>query len=179
MPLRAGAQASMPHHHGLSIQVGAIGHHSLGLHQAIEASLPSNVHQTAMPLPFRSTAPPSLGSTLWGLVLSKHWAITPGCIASLATLRHRQHRVYPLLASCVQSCSSIWITGLCILPNISNTAPSFITPWAKTSTTAGWLCHSLPRTSWRVISHSLYSHSYHISWEPSPLWLKTPQWGLP
>ena len=49
---------------------------------------------------------------------------------ALATLRHRQHRVVPLLASCVQSCSSVRITRLCILPDISEAAPSFITTWA-------------------------------------------------
>lgn len=43
----------------------------------------------------------------------------------------------PLPASCVQNCSSSWIPGLCILPNISEAAPSFITAWTKTSTLAG------------------------------------------
>ena len=43
----------------------------------------------------------------------------------------------PLLARCVQSCSSVWITGLCVSPSISEAAPSFITTWAQTSTTAG------------------------------------------
>ena len=44
----------------------------------------------------------------------------------------------PLLASCVESCSSVRITGLCVSPNVSEAAPSFITTWAKTSTTAGY-----------------------------------------
>ena len=56
-----------------------------------------------------------------------------------ATLMHRQLRVDPSLASCVQSCSSVRITGLCILPNISEAAPSFITTWAQTSTAPGYL----------------------------------------
>ena len=54
-----------------------------------------------------------------------------------ATLMHRQRRVNPLLASCVQSCSSVRITGLCILPNVSGSSPSFITTWAQTSTAPG------------------------------------------
>ena len=49
------------------------------------------------------------------------------CSDALVTLRHRQLRVDPSLASCVESCSSMWITGLCILPNISEAAQSFIT----------------------------------------------------
>jgi len=49
-----------------------------------------------------------------------------GLTDALVTLRHRQLRVDPLLASCVQSCSSVRITGLCILPNISEAAQSFI-----------------------------------------------------
>ena len=56
---------------------------------------------------------------------------------ALATLRHRRLRVIPSPASCVQSCSSVRITGLCILPSISEAAPSFITAWAKASTTTG------------------------------------------
>jgi hypothetical protein len=50
---------------------------------------------------------------------------------------HKQPWVDPMLASCIQDCSSVWITGLCILPNISEAAPPFITTRAKTSTTTG------------------------------------------
>lgn len=51
-----------------------------------------------------------------------------GPLDALATLIHRQLRaVCPLPASCVQDCSSSWIPGLCILPNISEAAPPFIT----------------------------------------------------
>ena len=34
----------------------------------------------------------------------------------------------------------MWITGLCILPNVSEAAPSFLTAWAETSTTTGNGC---------------------------------------
>ena len=66
-----------------------------------------------------------------------HMATVNILSAHLATLRHRQLRVGPLLASCVQNCSSMRITGLCVSPIVSEAAPSFITAWAKTSTTAG------------------------------------------
>lgn len=61
------------------------------------------------------------------------------------TLMHKQPWVDPMLASCVQDCSSVWITGLCILPNISEAAPPFITTRAKTSTTIGKQAHPLLR----------------------------------
>jgi len=74
---------------------------------------------------------------------SPHPPLTSDCVGSstwLTTLRHRQHRANPLLASCVESCSSLRITGLCISPVISEAAPSFLTAWAKTSTMTGMAC---------------------------------------
>lgn len=42
-----------------------------------------------------------------------------------------------MLASCVENCSSVRIPRLCVSPDISEAAPSFITTWAKTSTLTG------------------------------------------
>ena len=58
---------------------------------------------------------------------------------SVPTLRHERRRgaVPPPPADCVQSRSSVRFTRLCVSPNLSEAAPSFITTRTQASTTAG------------------------------------------
>lgn len=68
---------------------------------------------------------------------ARSWPLYQSNLKHVTTLMHRRYGVSPAPARCVQSRSSVRITGLCILANISEAAPSFVTTWAETSTTAG------------------------------------------